>query len=160
MKNESEAAKPARSPFAPRPDPRLTLSRGSVEWSAAKSTDDARFERQFLEEVVTTDPCNEDALMVLGHVYTRQGEYEKGLAIDRRLVRLRPSDPTVYYNLACSCALLGQVDDAFTALEHAISLGYRDMGHMMKDPDLAAIRQDARFRGIISRTIAGSPSNS
>jgi len=146
--------------FAPKRDPRLTLQPRLFELSSTHQTNDEHFERKFLEEVVSSDPCYEEALMVLGHVYTRHGEYEKGLAIDRRLVRLRPSDPTAYYNLACSHCLLGQNDDALTALEHAVSLGYRDVVHMMKDPDLASIRQDTRFRKIMSRIIAGSPANS
>ena len=157
-KDADKAAGSSR--FAPKSDPRLTLQPRLFELSSSRGTSDERFERQFLEEILSNDPCNEEALIVLGHVYTRQGEYEKGLAIDRRLVRLRPSDPTAYYNLACSHCLLGQSADALVALERAVSLGYRDLVHMMKDPDLASIRHDTRFRNIMSRIIAGSPANS
>jgi tetratricopeptide (TPR) repeat protein len=158
--NRDADMKPGPGSFAPKSDPRLTLQPRLFELSSTHRTNDEHFERQFLEEVVSSDPCYEEALMVLGHVYTRHGEYEKGLAIDQRLVRLRPSDPTAYYNLACSYCLLGQNDDGLTALERAVSLGYRDVVHMMKDPDLAPIRQDTRFRNIMSRIIAGSPANS
>lgn len=159
MSKDAEKKVRAEKSFSPKRDPLLTLQPAIFELSSFRRADE-QFERQFLEEVVSNDPCNEDALMVLGHVYTTHGEYEKGLDIDRRLVRLRPSDPTAHYNLACSHSLMGHPDDALAALERAVSLGYRDLGHLMKDPDLAGLRQDMRFRSIISRIIAGSPANS
>lgn len=160
MNKDVNAAKTADPGFAPKPDPMLTLRPAAFSLSVCKGTDDERFEVQFMEELLTNDPCNEEALMVLGRTYTRRGEYEKGLAIDRRLARLRPSDPTVYYNLACSCSLLQQLEDGFVALEKAIALGYRDLGHMLKDPDLANLRQDQRFRHLVSRVITCAPGNS
>src|SRR5512145_2119003 len=86
----------------PSRDPRLTLRRQVFKVAAFAHADEERFELDFYEGILLRDPCNEDALMALGHMYTRCGDYEKGLAIDRRLARLRPEDPTVYYNLACS----------------------------------------------------------
>ena len=128
--------------------------------AAFSQADDTRFEIEFFEELVSCDPCNEEALMILGNTYTRRGEYEKGLSIDRRLARLRPGDPTVYYNLACSYCLLRKLDEAFTALGRAISLGYRDARHMTKDPDLANLRSDPRFGTLLGRLIGRSASDS
>ena len=47
-----------------------------------------------------------------------------------------PEDPVVWYNHACSCALLGLADQAFTSLEQAIELGYNDFVWMTNDSDL------------------------
>ena len=49
---------------------------------------------------------------------------EDGLEADRRLMALLPQDPRVRYNLACSCALLGQTDEAFQRLSEACDLGF------------------------------------
>jgi len=144
-------------------DPRFSLVPLQLRLAGASAVDDERFELQFYEEVLRQDPCNEDVLMALGHAYTTRGEYQKGLEVDRRLVRLRPEDPTAFYNLACSYSLTGRLDDSILTLEQAIRLGYKDFAHMLKDPDLENLRKDERFRRLIARRHSGgapSPSNS
>jgi len=141
-------------------DSRLTLRRKTFELKSIAGDDDELFEVHFMEDLLKSDPCNEDALMLLGHAYTRRGEYERGLDIDRRLIRLRPTDPTVYYNLACSFSLLGKLDDAFAALERAASLGYRDVKHLLDDPDLVNLRETARFRRFVSKIFGQSARDS
>ena len=113
--------------------------------------EDEDFELEFLENVVSEDPIEESSLILLGHLYTRRGEYRKGLEVDRRLARLRPDDPVVYYNLACSLSLVSQIDEAYAALEKSVELGYRDFEHLLKDPDLELLREDSRFRGFCKR---------
>ena len=56
----------------------------------------------FIEGVVRRDPEYVDALQILGDDYTRRGRFADGLTVDEQLARLRPHDPTVLYNLACS----------------------------------------------------------
>jgi tetratricopeptide (TPR) repeat protein len=141
-------------------DSRLSLRPQLFELSSFGKEDDARFETQFFEELVSSDPCNEEALMILGSTYTRRGEYEKGLNVDRRLVRLRPADPIVYYNLACSYCLLRHIDESLAALERAISLGYRDVPHLTNDPDLDNLRSDPRYHKLMQRLVGRSASNS
>ena len=77
-----------------------------------------------------------------------------------KLTVIRPADPTAYYNLACSYALLSQLDNAFAALDRAVSLGYGDVAHMLKDSDLTSLRKDPRFRVFVSRIVGRSTSNS
>lgn len=104
------------------------------------------FEIVFFEGLVKKSPNYEDALIPLAEAYTRKGLYEKGLAIDQRLARLRKDDPVVHYNLACSFALVGKKDEAFQALERSIQLGYNDFEHLKKDSDLKSLRTDERFQ--------------
>ena len=82
--------------------------------------------------------------------YTQAREYKKGLIIDKRLSRLRPFDATVFYNLACSYALLNMSDEAFKALHKAVKLGYDDHKHLMRDKDLESIRSDKQFSRLLS----------
>jgi len=147
MKPPTHKSRPDTDRFKPGFDHRLTLSRKAIDLRGAG--DDEQFEVRFMESLIERDPCNEEALMLLGHAYTRMGDLRKGLDIDRRLVRLRPADPTAYYNLACSCSLLEMLDDAFAALERAAALGYRDVDYMSTDPDLANARRDGRFQRLI-----------
>src|SRR6201991_4201046 len=103
---------------------------------------------QFMEGIVRRDPEYIEALQLLGDHYTQRGKYEEGLKVDERLSRLEPANPLVFYNLACSYSLIGQVDLAATALEKALGLGYRDFKWLAKDPDLKTLRKHPLFRSI------------
>jgi tetratricopeptide (TPR) repeat protein len=109
---------------------------------------DLDLEILFLEGIVRRDPAYIEALQILGDNYTRRGLYAEGLKIDQRLIRLRPDDSVVHYNLACSYSLTGQIELAFLALDTAISLGYRDFKAMDNDPDLDNARQHADYKRI------------
>ncbi len=107
------------------------------------------FEIRFFESVLEHDPDHEESLVYLGHCYTARGDVERGLEMDLRLQRLRPTDPVVHYNLGCSYALLGRNDEAIAALERAVELGYRDALHMAQDKDLENLHRDPRFMKLI-----------
>ena len=119
----------------------------STRGKAAKK-EDLAFEVEFFEGITQRDPDFVEALQVLGDAYTRMGQWEKGLEIDRQLAKLCPDNPLVFYNLACSYSLLKRVDEAFAALTEAVKHGYDDARWMNKDPDLDNLRQDNRFEKI------------
>ena len=103
---------------------------------------------QFMEGIVRRDPEYIEALQLLGDHYTQRGKYEQGLKVDEQLSRLEPANPLVFYNLACSYSLIGEVDLAATALDKALALGYRDFKWLAKDPDLRTLRKHPLFRHI------------
>jgi tetratricopeptide (TPR) repeat protein len=105
----------------------------------------------FFEGILERNPNYIDCLLYLGNAYTAQGMYEKGLLVDQKLSRLKPNDPLVHYNLACSYALLKNIDAAFEALEKAISLGYNDIYHLERDKDLSHLKDDVRYRKLIEK---------
>ena len=111
-----------------------------------ESKESLSYEIEFFEALIGQDENFVDALIPLGDAYTKAGEYEKGLKIDLRLSRLRPCDPLIHYNLACSYSLLGEMDCAYDALERAIIFGYDDYKSMMKDPDL---RNDVHSKAFV-----------
>jgi predicted Zn-dependent protease len=105
----------------------------------------------FLEGLVKRDPQYVEALQLLGDDYTRRGRVRDGLTVDKRLASLCPDDPAVFYNLACSHALTGGVEDAAAALDRAITLGFRDFNWISRDPDLKPLRQHPLYRKIRQR---------
>lgn len=113
--------------------------------------DHTDFEIQFYEGVLRKKPDFVEALSALGDLYTRQGRYEKGLEIDEHLLRLRPEDPIVLYNLACSYSLLSDTDRALRTIQQAIDHGYDDFHHLEQDGDLDNLRHDRRFLEYFSR---------
>ncbi len=114
-----------------------------------RKTQDLDFQMGFYEKILLGRPDFIDALIALGEIYTKKGFYEKGLELDMRLARLRPDNPTVHYNLACSFSLTGDVGAALHAIEDAIRLGYDDLSFMNKDPDLENVRKDARYQRLL-----------
>ena len=110
------------------------------------SSEDADFEIKLLRGILKRAPNFFEALVLLGDLYTKVGRYEEGLAVDLRLQRLRSEDPFVLYNLACSYSLLNQIQKSLVVIQQAILCGYDDFKHLEKDPDLANLRQDSRFK--------------
>lgn len=107
------------------------------------------FEINFFAGVLDRYPDYIDVLRVQGNNLTLKGRFAEGLHIDKRLVQLRPTDPLVHYNLACSFALLKRSDLALKTLRRAVELGYRDFRYMREDRDLDTIRHDPRFRQLL-----------
>lgn len=105
----------------------------------------------FFEGILERHPNYIDCLMYLGNAYTAQRLYEKGLVVDQKLCRLKPEDPLVHYNLACSYALMKNVNASFEALERAIVLGYKDIYHLENDKDLAHLRNDDRYQKLVGK---------
>ena len=107
------------------------------------------FEIKFYEKLVRGKRDFVDALIPLAEAYTKKGLYTKGLRIDQRLSRLLKDDDVVHYNLACSFALVGEEKKALAALKKAIRLGYDDLRHMRRDPDLKILHQNPEFLKLI-----------
>ena len=107
------------------------------------------FELDFFGKVLAAATDFHEVLRAQASNMTIKGRLQDGLAVDKKLVALRPSDPTAHYNLACRYALLKQPDLAIVTLRKAVELGYRDFRYMQEDHDLDSIRKDPRFRQLL-----------
>ncbi|MFZ1055245.1 MAG: hypothetical protein WAN79_06185 [Opitutaceae bacterium] len=112
---------------------------------------DTAFEMSFFESVLRHDPQCVEVIEILGGLYTKLGRVADGLKMDRKLVRLQPSNPTAHYNLACSLALSKRNSDALRSLRHAIGLGYRDFEWMSHDPDLQGLKRNPEFTAMVAQ---------
>jgi tetratricopeptide (TPR) repeat protein len=112
---------------------------------------DTHFEVGFYETVLRHDPRYAEVIEILGGLYTKLGRIADGLKMDRKLVRLQPTNPTAHYNLACSLALSKRNSDALRSLRHAVGLGYRDFEWMAHDPDLQGLKGIPDFGAIIAQ---------
>lgn len=111
------------------------------------------FELDLFGALLEQAPDDVELLLQVGNLHTRLGQYQESLAIDQRLVKLRPDEPIFHYNLACSLALLDAVEPAFGALEAAVRLGYNDLEHLQRDDHLRNLRRDPRFAGVLKLLI-------
>ncbi len=107
---------------------------------------DIDFEIRFYENILREAPDFIETMMALADLYTKKGMFREGLELDERLSRLRPEDPVIFYNLACSYSLLNDQHAALNAIRRAIDLGYDDFDHLVNDVDLANLMTDAQFR--------------
>ena len=105
----------------------------------------------FFESILRREPGYTEVVEILGGLYTKTGRIADGLRMDRKLVRLQPTNDTAHYNLACSLALSNRVTDALRALEHAIQLGYHDYNWMAEDPDLQSLQGVPAFEALLDR---------
>ncbi|WP_442886842.1 TPR end-of-group domain-containing protein [Congregicoccus parvus] len=110
-----------------------------------------QFEIDFFESILRRNPSDTDVIELLGGLYTKEGRIDDGLKMDRKLVRLLPSNSTAHYNLACSLTLKKRKADALRSLERAIELGYRDVDWLLQDPDLEGLKNHPAFKALIDR---------
>ncbi|MBK6941099.1 MAG: hypothetical protein IPH13_13035 [Planctomycetes bacterium] len=123
----------------------------STEVLAAVEATSLVCEIELLETAICTARENVELLVRLGELYSRSGRIREGLAVDLRLVTLAPRDPIVLYNLACSFSLWGKPETALRMLELSLEFGYDDEGHLVRDPDLANVRELACFDEFLIR---------
>lgn len=112
---------------------------------------DHEFEIRFFESVLNRDPSYTEVVEILGGLYTKHGRIADGLKMDRKLVKLQPSNATAHYNLACSLALSKRKTDALRSLRQAIELGYRDFDWMQQDPDLELLKAHPTFLALLDQ---------
>lgn len=110
-----------------------------------------KYEIKLYEELIKQKPHYTDALIALADLYTKVGEIKKGMVLDERLSKLCPGDEMVFYNLACSYSLTGQLKKAFEALRRAVELGYSDFKHLNHDLDLELLRKSKRYGPLIKK---------
>jgi tetratricopeptide (TPR) repeat protein len=117
----------------------------------AARKDDPAWDIGFFETVLRREPAYVDVIEILGGLYTKTGRIADGLRMDRKLVRLQPTNATAHYNLACSLALSSRKADALKALRRAIDLGYKDYDWMAQDPDLEVLKGAPQFESLLRK---------
>ena len=119
---------------------------GKTNMSKPTPNNDIDFEIRFYENILRESPDFIETMMALADLYTKKGLYREGLELDERLARLRPEEPVIFYNLACSYSLLNDQYAALNAIRRAVELGYDDFEHLYNDQDLAQLMADEQFR--------------
>jgi hypothetical protein len=81
-------------------------------------------------------------------------QYDAAIAAAQRTVDA-PDTPAslrgrALFNIACAYALSGKTDAALTALENAVTSGFRVRYYLEHEPDLDSVRQSPRFQKLLS----------
>mmetsp|Transcript_9783 Transcript_9783/g.24908 ORF Transcript_9783/g.24908 Transcript_9783/m.24908 type:complete len:215 (+) Transcript_9783:125-769(+) len=116
-------------------------------------------------------PEAEDArgAIALGLKLYADGDYEEAYALFTKVVkeqvpgtgtkrfRDKPPAPSegekmaALYNIACCQSKMGDMDTALAAFAGALEKGFEDIATARSDPDLAQLREDERFEGLLAR---------
>jgi|GEM_PF-1247751 len=80
----------------------------------------------------------------------RTGKLDDAEKAFLKAVSINPDDSMPYYNLCCLFAKKGNPNAAFLWLDRAIEKGMRDRAFMKQDLDLEPLRDDSRYKAIMS----------
>ncbi|MGV3539457.1 MAG: TPR end-of-group domain-containing protein, partial [Rufibacter sp.] len=72
-------------------------------------------------------------------------EYKASGQLYEQFLKSGKGTSTDYYNAACSWALAGDKKKAFTYLNQAITNGWANKNHLLKDSDLSSLHPDKRW---------------
>ena len=64
-------------------------------------------------------------------------------------VALRPGDPNILYNAACTYGVLGKKAEALDTLRKALTAGYGNLNWAAKDSDLDCLHDDPEFQKLV-----------
>jgi len=101
------------------------------------------------EKVLSMDPGHVAALNNRGVLHLREKSYSAARKCFEKAIRLKPDYVDPYYNLACVCAVQGQVQQGLRYLGKAISMDPNVKKWAKEDPDLEGLRGDPRFREVV-----------
>ncbi len=98
-----------------------------------------------LENQVMKAPEDARARSLLAAMYAEQERAEDAIREMNFAVTLRPNDPTLHYNCACTYAQMKMKGESLQSLKRAWEAGYRDVDWVRRDPDLELLHGDPEF---------------
>jgi adenylate cyclase len=106
---------------------------------------------QVVEKHVQMYPDDSRALLFGATQHLQAGNRGKCLEWVARALAITPDEPITFYNAACNYSLAGEVENAISCLEKAITSGMAQRDWIEHDSDLDPVRQHPRFQALLSR---------
>jgi len=103
-------------------------------------------EMKVLEHQLELVPEDVRARVLLASDYAYLGREEDATRHLQMAVTLRPNDPMVLYNAACTYGVLGRKMETLEMLRRAKESGYANLDWIRKDPDLACVHETPEFK--------------
>jgi Flp pilus assembly protein TadD len=100
--------------------------------------------------VLDKNPDDAWVWVSLGTALQTSGQTDAAIAAHQRAAKYEPTRAQALYNLACAYATTGRKGEALTALEGAAAAGFAPIARAANDPDFASVRDDARFKKLVS----------
>jgi serine/threonine protein kinase/Tfp pilus assembly protein PilF len=85
--------------------------------------------------------------------YAEMGRAEEAKREANLAMTLRPNEPLILYNAACTFCKMNQKAEALDALGKAWRVGYRDSDWAWRDPDLALLHDEPEFEKLFPKKV-------
>ena len=125
------------------PSPRMVAANELMK--AQKWADAAKA----FEEIVKEEPGNARAWYQLGMSRLSLQQIEPAIEAFHKNIAIS-QNPNAMYNLACAYARSGQKEKALEWLSKAVNSQVPFFANLADDPDLAGLRDDARFKEVVT----------
>ena len=103
------------------------------------------------ERHLELEPDDPRALSVGAAELFFDGQRERAIEWAGRAAAAAPDDPAVWYNVACTYAGMGEVEEALRWLEKVFGRGMGGREWALQDPDFELLRDDPRFRALVAK---------
>ena len=100
--------------------------------------------------LLESNPADASAWLELGRVYHGTKRYKDAIHAFNQAASAPAQRGYALFNLACAYALNGEKEKAIETVRLAIEAGLNHKGMFTGDPDLASIRDDARFKQLVA----------
>ncbi|MDX1643583.1 MAG: protein kinase [Thermoanaerobaculia bacterium] len=140
------------------PDDFQALAFVGLMYAGLGREDDAKaaFERtvEKIDKHLELHPNDSRALDLGAAAHARLGNDKKAEIWASKATVIDPNNPAVLYNVACTYALLGKVEEGVDCLEQSIDSGMAQVEWIEHDPDLDPLRDNDRFQDLLTRVKA------
>ena len=100
--------------------------------------------------LIERNPDDTFAWYRLGATLHAAGQYDAAIDAARHATGAVDLRANAFYNIACAQALQGKKDAALDSLKQSVAAGFKAKGSLERDPDLAGVRDDARFKELLA----------
>jgi len=115
-----------------------------------------RKEMEVLQEQLQQFPDDVRARILLAADLAIFGDASEAAMQARIAITMRPLDPNILYNAACTYGLLKMKEEALDAFRRSVVAGYANTDWCMKDPDLKILHDDPRFIQLTEKRSEGA----
>jgi Flp pilus assembly protein TadD len=95
-------------------------------------------------------PEDARARVLLSAFYAQFGKVENAIWELEKAIEIRPRDPNLLYNAACSYGVMNMKVMALKMLKRAVELGFANRDWLQRDPDLNCLHGDPEFERLVN----------
>ncbi len=108
-----------------------------------------RREMEVLQEQLQRYPDDVRARVLLAADLATMGNEDAAMMHIKIAAAMRPNDPDILYNGACTYGLLGKKKESMDLFRRAIKSGYSHADWCLHDPDLKILHEDPEFLALV-----------